>query len=67
MWQLPYEEFEGPFYARLVSHDRQDELDRALAMLMHQLDQVSLPNERRAVQHRMRELVRDSSPAADPL
>ncbi|WP_461021663.1 hypothetical protein [Thalassiella azotivora] len=57
LWDLPVARFERAFYARLVAWDQQSELDRALALLLHELDQLSTPGERLAVERRMRELV----------
>lgn len=57
-WDLPFHQFEGRFYARLLSWDAQDELDRTLVLLLHELDQVSSPTDRLAIEREMRSVVR---------
>ena len=61
---LPFEVFEGPFYARLISWDTQDGLDRRLVMLMHERDQVSSPDDRKLIEREMRAAVRTAIPAS---
>jgi hypothetical protein len=61
---LPYEIFEGPFYARLTAWDMQDELDRKLIRLLDERDQLSRPSEREAIEGQMRAAVRAAISAA---
>jgi hypothetical protein len=63
-FDLPLDVFEGPFYARLASDDTQDDLDRALVWLLHEMDQVDSPADRVALESRMRAAVRARLPLA---
>lgn len=60
---LPFERFEGPFYARLSEWDSQDDLDRRLVLMLNERDQLSSPVDRQAVERRMRGIVRAAIPA----
>lgn len=62
-WDLPFDLFEGPFYARLTAWDNQGELDRTLVLLLHERDQVTTSMDRRAIEHEMRAAVRSGIPA----
>lgn len=53
-WGLPLERFEGPFYARLTSWDRQSDLDRELMRLLDERDHAPAPGDRLAIERRMR-------------
>lgn len=56
---LRFDLFEGPFYARLLSWDRQDSLDQKLVLLLYERDQVSGTTEREQIETKMRAVVRE--------
>lgn len=62
-WNLPLALFEGPFYARLVAWDNQDELDRTLVRLLHERDLVSNSLGRLSIEREMRAAVKALIPA----
>lgn len=57
---LPWQEFEGPFYARLLAWDDQSELDQTLVVMLGELDSEATPQGRELVAEAMRCVVGDS-------
>jgi len=62
-WDLPFDLFEGPSYARLTAWDNQDELNRTLVLLLHERDQVTTSTDRLAIEREMRAAGRAGLPA----
>jgi hypothetical protein len=61
-WNLPFHQFEGPFYVRVPAWDDQGPLDRALVTLLDHRDHESTPDARRAIEDEMRAHVRTHIP-----
>jgi len=59
-WDLPMGDFYSPFLQRLPTWDEQDDLDRALIVLVDDLDHATDPAKKREVERRMRAAVRDA-------
>lgn len=57
---LPWQDFEGPFYARLLAWEEQSELDQTLVVMLGELDAEVTPHGRESVAEAMRCAVLDS-------
>jgi hypothetical protein len=57
-WDLPFHNFEGPFYAQIPAWDDQGPLDRALVVMLDRRDNVTTPQARAAIEQEMRDTVR---------
>lgn len=59
---LPLSVFEGPFYARLTTWDRQSELDRTLVTSLHRRDELTRPADIDDLEAQLRSAVRSVIP-----
>lgn len=57
-WDLPFHNFEGPFWAQIPAWDDQGSLDRALVVMMDRRDNETAPRARAAIEQEMRDTVR---------
>jgi hypothetical protein len=57
-WDLPFHNFEGPFYVQIPAWDDQGPLDRELVVMLDRRDNETTPQARAAIEQEMRDTVR---------